>query len=105
MRAFNLLDDDHDGIIKYDISRLSEPSPSSPIMGNRSLSHPFKASDNDTIILNIDQFMEIMIRKIISHREKYGKIKFESETSSVSCFICPCKHSSEEESNNTLTNY
>jgi hypothetical protein len=69
-KAFYLLDDDKDGIIKYDISRLSGSI-------NNNINSP--ENEGDTVILNIDQFIEIMIRKIISHREKYpGKISYES---------------------------
>ena len=69
-KAFYLLDDDKDGIIKYDISRLSEPI--------SQFENPDYDS-SDTIILNFDQFIEIMVRKIINHRKRFdGKIVFES---------------------------
>ncbi len=69
-KAFYLLDDDKDGIIKYDISRLSEPI--------SQFENP-EYDSSDTIILNFDQFVEIMVRKIINHRKRFeGKISFES---------------------------
>jgi hypothetical protein len=65
-----LLDDDRDGIIKYDISRLSEPI--------SQFENP-EYDSSDTIILNFDQFIEIMVRKIINHKKRFeGKIVFES---------------------------
>jgi len=68
-KAFYLLDDDKDGIIKYDISRLSEPI--------SQFENP-EYDSSDTIILNFEQFIEIMVRKVINHRKRFeGKIIFE----------------------------
>ena len=42
--------------------------------------------------------MEVMASNIINNRKEFGKekIKFESETNSVMCFVCPFNYDEKE---------
>jgi len=65
--------------------------------------------DQDSVIINFDQFMEIMSNNIIINRNKFGtdKITFESgiiflitlckETSNVTCILCPFRKKEHEQ--------
>lgn len=40
--------------------------------------------------LSYEEFMELMLSNISKNRKRFsGKVVFESETKSVSCFVCP----------------
>ena len=76
-KAFLSLDTNKDGLIEYDINKFDLP-----------VQEP-----NGKTIINFNQFMEIMIDNIKRNRKKFGNeaTSYESETSTVLCFICPFK--------------
>ena len=82
-KAFLSLDTNRDGLIEYDINKLEDIN---------KFDLPVQEPNGKTII-NFKQFMEIMIDNITKNREKFGKeaTSYESETSTVLCFICPFK--------------
>ena len=82
-KAFLSLDTNRDGLIEYDIKKLGDIN---------KFDLPVQEPNGKTII-NFKQFMEIMIDNITKNREKFGKeaTSYESETSTVLCFICPFK--------------
>jgi len=86
-KAFNLLDTEKIGLIKYEKVKIEDVSK--------------YQMEGDFVILNLDQFMEIMIEKILFHRKKYkDKILFESNVSSVSCFFCPSRTREDKDKEN-----
>ena len=82
-KAFLSLDTNKDGIIEYDINKLGDVN---------KFELPVQEPNGKTI-LNFNQFMEIMIDNITLNRKKFGNdtTSYESETSTVLCFICPFK--------------
>ena len=82
-KAFLSLDTNRDGLIEYDIKKLGDIN---------KFDLPVQEPNGKTII-NFKQFMEIMIDNITKNRETFGKeaTSYESETSTVLCFICPFK--------------
>ena len=82
-KAFLSLDTNRDGLIEYDLKKLGDIN---------KFDLPVQEPNGKTII-NFKQFMEIMIDNITKNREKFGKeaTSYESETSTVLCFICPFK--------------
>lgn len=82
-RAFLKLDEDGDGIIEYDTKKLTDID-----------KYELPTNDpNGKTKINCEQFMNIMIDNITTNRKHFGKEKtvYESETSTVLCFICPFK--------------
>jgi Ca2+-binding EF-hand superfamily protein len=79
-KAFNLLDKNNKGYIKYDINKIYESN--FEIKFNFRIVEKYDnlVRDQDTVIINFDQFMEIMSNNIIINRNKFGtdKIQFES---------------------------
>ena len=82
-KAFLSLDTNKDGLIEYDINKLDDIN---------KFDLPVQEPNGKTI-LNFKQFMEIMIDNIKRNRKKFGNeaTSYESETSTVLCFICPFK--------------
>ena len=82
-KAFLSLDTNKDGLIEYDLKKLCDIN---------KFDLPIQEPNGKTII-NFKQFMEIMIDNILKNRKKFGKeaTSYESETSTVLCFICPFK--------------
>ena len=82
-KAFLSLDTNKDGLIEYDVKKLEDIN---------KFDLPVQET-NDKTILNFKQFMEIMIDNILKNRKKFGNeaTSYESETSTVLCFICPFK--------------
>ena len=82
-KAFLSLDTNKDGLIEYDINKLDDIN---------KFDLPVQEPNGKTI-LNFKQFMEIMIDNILKNRKKFGTeaTSYESETSTVLCFICPFK--------------
>ena len=82
-KAFLSLDTNKDGLIEYDINKLDDIN---------KFDLPVQEPNGKTI-LNFKQFMEIMIDNIKRKRKKFGNeaTSYESETSTVLCFICPFK--------------
>ena len=82
-KAFISLDTNKDGLIEYDINKLGDIN---------KFDLPVQEPNGKTII-NFNQFMEIMIDNIKRNRKKFGNeaTSYESETSTVLCFICPFK--------------
>ena len=79
-KAFISLDEDSDGLIEYDTKKITELN-----------KYNIPASDeNKKVIINENQFMNIMIDNIINNRKKFGKesTKYESETDTVLCLYC-----------------
>ena len=76
-KAFLSLDTNQDGLIEYDINKFDLP-----------VQEP-----NGKSIINFKQFMNLMIDNITRNRKKFGNeaTSYESETSTVLCFICPFK--------------
>ena len=82
-KAFLSLDTNSDGLIEYDIRKLRDIN-----------KFELKVQEpNGKTIINFKQFMEIMIDNISKNRKKFGNeaTSYESETSTVLCFICPFK--------------
>ena len=81
--AFNHLDTNKDGLIEYDIRKLGDIN---------KFDLPVEEPNGKTI-LNLKQFMEIMVDNILQNRKKFGNeaISYESETSTVLCLFCPFK--------------
>ena len=82
-KAFISLDEDSDGLIEYDVKKITELNKYDlPI-----------AEGNKKIKINENQFMNIMIDNIINNRKKYGResTAYESETDTVLCLFCPYK--------------
>ncbi len=82
-KAFLSLDTNSDGLIEYDIRKLRDIN-----------KFELKVQEpNGKTIINFKQFMEIMIDNITKNRKKFGSdtTSYESETSTVLCFICPFK--------------
>ena len=82
-KAFMSLDDDSDGVIEYDVHKITELNIFDlPI-----------SEGNKKVKINENQFMNIMIDNIISNRKKFGKEStiYESETDTVLCLLCPMK--------------
>ena len=79
-KAFISLDEDSDGLIEYDVKKITE-------LNKYNLSD---SDENKKVIINENQFMEIMIDNIINNRKKFGKesTKYESETDTVFCLYC-----------------
>ena len=86
-KAFELLDEDKDGKILYDVKKISKIKKKN----EEEIERLKKSSINDNILLNFDQFMNLMTENIIYNRQKFGKeaVIYESDISNVSCFICP----------------
>ena len=82
-KAFLHLDSNQDGLIEYDIKKLDDIN---------KFDLPVDEPNGKTII-NLNQFMEIMIDNITRNRKKFGNdtTSYESETSTVLCFLCPFK--------------
>ena len=82
-KAFLSLDTNKDGLIEYDINKLDDIN---------KFDLPVQEPNGKTI-LNFKQFMEIMIDNTKRNRKKFGNeaTSYESETSTVLCFICPFK--------------
>ena len=82
-KAFLSLDTNKDGLIEYDIKKLGDIN---------KFDLPVQEPNGKTI-LNFDQFMGIMIDNILKNRKKFGNeaTSYESETSTVLCFLCPFK--------------
>ena len=82
-KAFLSLDTNKDGLIEYDVKKLEDIN---------KFDLPVQEPNGKTI-LNFKQFMEIMIDNILKNRKKFGNeaTSYESETSTVLCFICPFK--------------
>ena len=82
-KAFLSLDTNRDGLIEYDIKKLGDIN---------KFDLPVQEPNGKTII-NFKQFMEIMIDNITRNRKKFGNdtTSYESETSTVLCFLCPFK--------------
>ena len=82
-KAFMSLDDDSDGLIEYDVNKITELNKFDlPI-----------SEGNKKVKINENQFMNIMIDNIISNRKKFGKEStiYESETDTVLYLLCPMK--------------
>ena len=82
-KAFLSLDSNGDGLIEYDINKLDDVK-----------KFELKVHEpNGKTIITFKQFIEIMIDKIKRNRKKFGNeaTSYESETSTVLCFICPFK--------------
>ena len=82
-KAFMSLDDDSDGLIEYDVNKITELNKFDlPI-----------SEGNKKVKINENQFMNIMIDNIINNRKKFGKEStiYESETDTVLCLLCPMK--------------
>ena len=82
-KAFISLDLDSDGFIEYDVNKITELN-----------KYDLPVSEgNKKIIINENQFMNIMIDNIIENRKKFGKesTSYESETDTVMCLFCPFK--------------
>ena len=82
-KAFLSLDEDSDGLIQYDVNKITELNKYDlPIM-----------EGNKKVTINENQFMNIMIDNIISNRKKFGgeSTSYESETDPVLCLFCPYK--------------
>ena len=86
-KAFLSLDTNRDGLIEYDIKKLGDIN---------KFDLPIQEPNGKTII-NFKQFMNIMIDNILKNRKKFGNdaTSYESETSTVLCFICPFKQQRE----------
>ena len=82
-KAFLSLDTNKDGLIEYDLNKLEDIN---------KFDLPVQEPNGKSII-NFNQFMEIMIKNIKRNRKKFGNeaTSYESETSTVLCFICPFK--------------
>ena len=82
-KAFLSLDTNKDGLIEYDLNKLEDIN---------KFDLPVQEPNGKSII-NFNQFMEIMIDNIKRNRKKFGNeaTSYESETSTVLCFICPFK--------------
>ena len=82
-KAFLSLDTNKDGLIEYDINKLDDIN---------KFDLPVQEPNGKTI-LNFKQFMKIMIDNILRNRKKFGNdaTSYESETSTVLCFLCPFK--------------
>ena len=82
-KAFLSLDTNKDGLIEYDLNKLEDIN---------KFDLPVQEPNGKSII-NFNQFMEIMIDNIKRNRKKFGSetTSYESETSTVLCFICPFK--------------
>ena len=87
-KAFELLDEDKDGKILYDVKKISKIKKK---RNEEEIERLKKSSINDNILINFDQFMNLMTDNIIYNRQKFGKeaVIYESDISNVSCFICP----------------
>jgi Ca2+-binding EF-hand superfamily protein len=87
-KAFELLDEDKDGKILYDVKKISKIKKKK---NEEEIERLKKSSINDNILINFDQFMNLMTDNIIYNRQKFGKeaVIYESDISNVSCFICP----------------
>lgn len=82
-KAFLSLDTNRDGLIEYDTKKLTDINKYDlPVL-----------EPNGKTVINFDQFMKIMIDNIIKNRKAYGRdaTSYESETSTVLCFLCPFK--------------
>ena len=82
-KAFLSLDTNRDGLIEYDTQKLGDTN---------KFDLPVQEPNGKTII-NFKQFMKIMIDNILKNRKKFGNdaTSYESETSTVLCFLCPFK--------------
>ena len=82
-KAFLSLDTNQDGLIEYDINKLGDIN---------KFDLPVQEPNGKSII-NFKQFMNLMIDNITRNRKKFGNeaTSYESETSTVLCFICPFK--------------
>ena len=87
-KAFELLDEDKDGKILYDVKKISKIKKK---RNEEEIERLKNSSMNDNILINFDQFMNLMTDNIIYNRQKFGKeaVIYESDISNVSCFICP----------------
>ena len=87
-KAFELLDEDKDGKILYDVKKISKIKKKK---NEEEIERLKNTSMNDNILINFDQFMNLMTDNIIYNRQKFGKeaVIYESDISNVSCFICP----------------
>lgn len=84
-KAFISLDEDSDGLIEYDIKKITELN-----------KYDLPVSEgNKKVIINEKQFMNIMIDNIINNRKKFGKesTSYESETDTVLCLYCSFRKS------------
>ena len=87
-KAFELLDEDKDGKILYDVKKISKIKKKK---NEEEIERLKNSAMNDNILINFDQFMNLMTDNIIYNRQKFGKeaVIYESDISNVSCFICP----------------
>jgi Ca2+-binding EF-hand superfamily protein len=87
-KAFELLDEDKDGKILYDVKKISKIKKKK---NEEEIERLKNSAMNDNILINFDQFMNLMTENIIYNRQKFGKeaVIYESDISNVSCFICP----------------
>ena len=85
-KAFISLDTNRDGLIEYDTKKLGDI---------KRLEMPVARGEDegkDKTIINFQQFMNIMVDNISNNRKKFGdETSYESETSTVLCFLCPFK--------------
>jgi hypothetical protein len=73
-KAFAMLDTDNKGLIRYEQAKIEDGKYLSIIC----LVTRYQTED-EFVILDLDQFMEIMTEKIIHHRKQFSdKIAFES---------------------------
>ena len=82
-KAFISLDEDSDGLIEYDVNKITELN-----------KYDLPVSEgNKKVKINESQFMNIMIDNIINNRKKFGResTTYESETDTVICLFCPFK--------------
>ena len=82
-KAFISLDEDSDGLIEYDVNKITELN-----------KYDLPVSEgNKKVKINERQFMNIMIDNIINNRKKFGResTTYESETDTVICLFCPFK--------------
>ena len=82
-KAFLSLDEDSDGLIEYDVNKITELN-----------KYDLAISEgNKKVIISENQFMNVMIDNIINNRKKFGResTSYESETDTVICLFCPYK--------------
>jgi Ca2+-binding EF-hand superfamily protein len=75
-KAFELLDKDKSGVIRYDIKKI----PESKFVNNKVEKFTGEIdNENDEAILNLEQFIDIMTYNILNFRKKYSdRVVFES---------------------------
>ena len=87
-KEFELLYEDKDEKILYDVKKISKIKKKK---NEEEIERLKNSAMNDNILINFDQFMNLMTENIIYNRQKFGKeaVIYESDISNVSCFICP----------------